>query len=401
MTRLMAKESPEAGSAARSTGRPVASPRFVEVAGFKWSVPASRRRRLRNGRSGGLCSHRDERSNHGGNHTCPMRKYEIPVYKAEREAGLAEVDPGARVDRLRHVPLEVGYRGERPLLRTTISAFAARTWRPGAGEGADEVRVRPLLPQGRARHDRGDEQERRHLSSRTETWAARHTPEDKPFNFEHRPLDIIGHITASRVVDETMKELDDGTLAVDDLPTKFHIVSGSVLYMALSDDDRKALMQQTVAEIEKGEWYVSMECFFRGFDYGVDRAGRGPPDRPPERGDGVPHQVPAAVRGGRRRRTRIRLRTGSTRSRASLPVGPRAAEHHLQRARVSCVSPGNPESIILNSVAAFTPTLRRFGVCKGRDRMSVPIQFHTECREEIIQCPRPTPTIRPPRRPAS
>jgi hypothetical protein len=29
-------------------------------------------------------------------------------------------------------------------------------------------------------------------------------------------------------------------------------------------------MERTVAEIKRGEWFVSMECFFRGFDYGLE-----------------------------------------------------------------------------------------------------------------------------------
>ena len=32
-----------------------------------------------------------------------------------------------------------------------------------------------------------------------ETWKARKTPEDKPFNYEHNPSDIIGHITGNKV----------------------------------------------------------------------------------------------------------------------------------------------------------------------------------------------------------
>ncbi len=32
-------------------------------------------------------------------------------------------------------------------------------------------------------------------------WAARHSPEDKPFNLEHQPRHSIGHITGSAAVD--------------------------------------------------------------------------------------------------------------------------------------------------------------------------------------------------------
>jgi cell division protein FtsL len=103
---------------------------------------------------------------------------------------------------------------------------------------------------------------------RAEVWAARHTPEHKPFNFEHNQTDIIGHITASQAVDESMNPIDDDAV-IDDLPPKFHVVNGNVIYRAWSDEERQKLMEQTIAEIERGEWYVSMECLFRGFDYGV------------------------------------------------------------------------------------------------------------------------------------
>lgn len=101
-----------------------------------------------------------------------------------------------------------------------------------------------------------------------EVWAARHTPEHKPFNLEHNQTKIIGHICSSRAVDESMNHLDE-EMAVDDLPDRFHVLNGSVLYRAWSDEEQQKLMEQTIAEIEKGEWYVSMECLFNGFDYGV------------------------------------------------------------------------------------------------------------------------------------
>ena len=39
--------------------------------------------------------------------------------------------------------------------------------------------------------------------SSEEVWAARNTPEDKPFNFEHDPSDIIGHITGNQAIDHS------------------------------------------------------------------------------------------------------------------------------------------------------------------------------------------------------
>lgn len=106
------------------------------------------------------------------------------------------------------------------------------------------------------------------IFDKVEVWAARHTSEDKPFNFEHNQNDIIGHIIASQAVDDEMIALGDD-LTVEDLPDKFHIMNGSVIYRNTGDDDRQALIERTIAEIKKGEWFVSMECFIQGFDYGV------------------------------------------------------------------------------------------------------------------------------------
>lgn len=99
-------------------------------------------------------------------------------------------------------------------------------------------------------------------------WAARHTPEDTPFNYMHDEKDIIGHITANKVVDENFKEIADDT-PVDELPDKFHILTTAVLYRYWRDEKLMERMEQIIAEIEKGEWFVSMEALTDDFDYGL------------------------------------------------------------------------------------------------------------------------------------
>src|SRR5690606_22108490 len=44
-----------------------------------------------------------------------------------------------------------------------------------------------------------------------EVWAARHSPEDKPFNLEHNPRHVIGHISGCIAVDENYDVIDDDT----------------------------------------------------------------------------------------------------------------------------------------------------------------------------------------------
>jgi len=95
-------------------------------------------------------------------------------------------------------------------------------------------------------------------------WDARATPVDKQFNYMHDESDIIGHITASKVVNA-----NNELWTQDSVPDQFHIVVSSVLYTHWSDDERQERMDNIIAQINKGEWFVSMECLFNQFDYGV------------------------------------------------------------------------------------------------------------------------------------
>lgn len=106
------------------------------------------------------------------------------------------------------------------------------------------------------------------IFDKTEVWLAKNTPEDKPTNLEHDENIIIGHITSNWPITEDGKILADDT-SVDNLPDKFHILTGSVIYRAFSNTDLKDRADQLIAQIEDGTKYVSMECFFKGFDYGI------------------------------------------------------------------------------------------------------------------------------------
>lgn len=99
-----------------------------------------------------------------------------------------------------------------------------------------------------------------------ELWAARNTPEDKPFNYMHDEKDIIGHITGNTVVDFSGNELNNDLVEV---PSEFNILTTSVIYTAWSDAEQRERMNKIVAEIEEGKWFVSMECLFPDFDYAL------------------------------------------------------------------------------------------------------------------------------------
>lgn len=102
-----------------------------------------------------------------------------------------------------------------------------------------------------------------------ETWLARHTAEDKPFNLEHDCEDIIGHITNCCVVDADMNLVDDSITEFSKLPSKLHIVTSAVLYKVWQKPELQERMNVILEEIENGEWCVSMEAIFGGFDYAV------------------------------------------------------------------------------------------------------------------------------------
>jgi len=101
-----------------------------------------------------------------------------------------------------------------------------------------------------------------------ETWGARHSPEDKQFNYMHDEADIIGHITANMVIGADGNEVPNNTL-VENLPERFDIVTSSVLYNSWASAELKERMETIIAEIEDGKWFVSMECLFSAFDYAI------------------------------------------------------------------------------------------------------------------------------------
>ena len=181
----------------------------------------------------------------------------IPVYKAEREAGLEAA------------------------IQAQASVAYASLAEP-APEILEQARARlnklPLIKAGVASHmnlhpfksilvsvgwNKNDD-----VFDRYEVWAARATPEDQPINLEHDSTKIRGHITGQYPVNADMERLADD-LAVDELPEKLHIVTSGVLYKHYEDDDVKKEMATIIEEMAEAKWYVSMECLLRGFDYAV------------------------------------------------------------------------------------------------------------------------------------
>jgi hypothetical protein len=106
------------------------------------------------------------------------------------------------------------------------------------------------------------------IFDKLEVWAAKDTPNHKPTNLEHDESTIIGHITSNWPITEDGIAIDPST-PNENLPDKFHILTGSVIYTGYTDAELKNRASKLIAEIEDGTKYVSMECFFNGFDYGL------------------------------------------------------------------------------------------------------------------------------------
>lgn len=106
-----------------------------------------------------------------------------------------------------------------------------------------------------------------------ETWAARHSPEDKPFNIDHDPRRIIGHITGVVGID-TDGSVIENDVVCNDLPNKFHLLTSGVIYKHVSsrDENLREETAEIIAEIESKKRYVSMEVLFNGFNYGIKLA---------------------------------------------------------------------------------------------------------------------------------
>lgn len=101
-----------------------------------------------------------------------------------------------------------------------------------------------------------------------ETWVSRNTAEDKPLNYEHDCGNIVGHITDGQPVDFDFKPINQ-SLSAEEIPSDFHILTGSVLYKFWDKPELQERMDKILAEIPKDLWFVSLEAIFSSFDYAM------------------------------------------------------------------------------------------------------------------------------------
>jgi len=101
-----------------------------------------------------------------------------------------------------------------------------------------------------------------------ELWMAKDTPEDKPTNLDHDESIIVGHIISNTPVTEDFKIIPKD-INISDLPPKYHILTGSVIYKAFTNPELISRAKDLISSIENKNKYVSMECLFKNFDYGI------------------------------------------------------------------------------------------------------------------------------------
>ena len=179
----------------------------------------------------------------------------IPIFKAEREAGLdAAIQAQASL-------CFASLAEPLPDVETDVAVVRTHLAIGGIPQHLNLHAFKSLLVS--VGWNKNDD-----VFDKQEVWAARATPEDQPINIEHDSTKIRGHITGQYPVNAKMERLADD-LTVDELPDKYHIVTSGVLYKHYEDEDVKKEMTAVISELAEGKWYVSMECLLRGFDYAV------------------------------------------------------------------------------------------------------------------------------------
>jgi hypothetical protein len=98
----------------------------------------------------------------------------------------------------------------------------------------------------------------------SEIWQAKDSPVHKLVNYNHDESQVIGHIISSNILADGKPVPADGPV-----PDSFDVVVGSVLYRKWEKPDLQKRMDDLISGIARGEWFVSMECLLRNFDYAV------------------------------------------------------------------------------------------------------------------------------------
>jgi hypothetical protein len=250
------------------------------------------------------------------------------VYKAERDAGLTErILTNASLAYTSRIELVEN----KPEITDRIKALAQAHQAVATNEGQLDLHYMKsiLVTVGWNKND--------DVFDKAETWAARSTSEDKPLNYEHNPNDIIGHITGNYVIDLSGKIVGNDSV-VDELPDSFHIVNTEVIYKYHPDKEKLDRIENLIAEIREGKWFVSMEALFDSFDYAVQMP------------DGQ-HKIIARSEDSAFLTKHLRA-YGGTGEYENAKIG-RLVRNIIFSGKGVVLRPANPHSIIFDSVQAF------------------------------------------------
>jgi hypothetical protein len=186
--------------------------------------------------------------------------YSIPIFNAEREAGLEEaIKANASIAYV--VPVQKLDSDNKPeLLPLKTAAFLGAVTKAGEHDFDLYYTVSVLVSTAWNKND--------DVFDSIEVWTARHTPEHKPTNIEHNEKEIVGHIVGNWPVNDDYSSIPEDKPA-DELPDFYHLVTSSVIYRNWQDSTLKARAEELIQQIEEGTKFVSMECIFKGFDYAV------------------------------------------------------------------------------------------------------------------------------------
>lgn len=267
----------------------------------------------------------------------------IPVYKAEREAGLVDkISTNASVI-YASMPVKVEQLCPTDRQESKIKDIA-RTLSTNIGQ-IDLFYTSAIL--ATIGWNLNDE-----VFDKKEVYIARSTPEDKPLNIEHNPRKIVGHITSNYMMDVDGKVLSEN-LAIDELPDKFHLVANSVVYRFLKsiDESLEKEQAQLIDEISKGEWCVSLEALFTDFDYAIQSV-RDNTTKVVKRDEESAYLT-----------KHLRVYGGKGQV-GDYKIG-RLLRNITFSGKGFVKNPANPESLVLSNVSVFTGTLGSFKELSG------------------------------------
>lgn len=186
---------------------------------------------------------------------------EIPVYKAERDAGIAQLIQSNAS--LSYICTAKASKPSDEAKKTILTLPAIQNFVKAANENQIDLFYMNDIMVSCGWNGNDD------VFLKEEVWPARASSVDKPFNFEHSPREIIGHIT-DQIAINTKGEVIPSDTSLDEVPEDFDILTNTVIYRFYNDAEYKKKIDGIIEEITTSDkWKVSMEALFSNYDYAL------------------------------------------------------------------------------------------------------------------------------------